>query len=372
MQFERIKVFISYSRSNIDLARLFVEELKQSNYDVWIDWESIPPSTEWLNEIREAIEETDIFLFLLSNKSAKSEICLTEITHANKNKKRVIPVALPGLLIEEVPKEIQKYNFLFLEDQTKNQISILCKEIVKTINTDFYLIKQHTRLQSKALEWINKGEDKSFLLRGKELQNAESWQSKVSEHELPITAEQALLIYKSRRIINKQIRSGVIIGLVILFGVMLLSVFAFAQKNLAENESFLRATAESIAVEEKVEAEKQALITESRYLANASSNLLDDNLPLSLLLAKESYDIYPTSAAIDSLAMAIEINPEIIHNSQVHVNNVNDIAYNENLGVYVTVGDHTGVLWDAKSHEQIRLIDNSTITSVNFSQDGDI
>jgi hypothetical protein len=60
------KVFISYSRKDIDFAKRLTGELQKSELDFWIDWEGIPPTVDWWREIEKGIEESDAFLFLIS------------------------------------------------------------------------------------------------------------------------------------------------------------------------------------------------------------------------------------------------------------------------------------------------------------------
>lgn len=52
-------IFISYSRRYETIAQRFVGMLVARGREIWIDWEAIPPSAEWLSEVREAIEGTD-------------------------------------------------------------------------------------------------------------------------------------------------------------------------------------------------------------------------------------------------------------------------------------------------------------------------
>ena len=49
-------LFISYSRKDIAYAKLLHKALKEHDFDTWIDWQDIPPSTEWLKEVYSAIE----------------------------------------------------------------------------------------------------------------------------------------------------------------------------------------------------------------------------------------------------------------------------------------------------------------------------
>ena len=69
------KIFISYSRKDIDFAKRLTGELQKNNVDFWIDWEGIPPTVDWWKEIEKGIEEADIFLFLISPDSTTSKVC---------------------------------------------------------------------------------------------------------------------------------------------------------------------------------------------------------------------------------------------------------------------------------------------------------
>src|SRR5512136_1007206 len=90
-------VFISYSRKDIAFARLIQESLKQSQVDTWIDWERIPVGEKWWPEIREAIENANVFMFIISNNSIGSNVCKDEIDLALKNNKRIIPIIVDDL-----------------------------------------------------------------------------------------------------------------------------------------------------------------------------------------------------------------------------------------------------------------------------------
>ena len=65
------KVFVSYSRKDIEFAKRLTGELQKSDLDFWIDWEGIPPTVDWWKEIEKGIEEADAFLFLINRQAAK-------------------------------------------------------------------------------------------------------------------------------------------------------------------------------------------------------------------------------------------------------------------------------------------------------------
>jgi hypothetical protein len=44
-------VFISYARRDRDFAGRLADALKERGHQVWIDWEDIPPASDWHAEI---------------------------------------------------------------------------------------------------------------------------------------------------------------------------------------------------------------------------------------------------------------------------------------------------------------------------------
>lgn len=164
-------LFVSYSRKNIETARKLIAAFKEQKLEFWIDWQRIPPTVEWWQEIQRGIEEADVFLFLLSPDSAKSEVCNQEILHAAQNGKRLIPVVISDLALADVPDKLKPLNWIFLRecDDFKTNIELL----IKAIQTDYEWVQTHRQLQLKALEWDKSKREKSLLLRGNELHTTE-------------------------------------------------------------------------------------------------------------------------------------------------------------------------------------------------------
>src|SRR5689334_3005849 len=85
-------VFISYSRKDSDFTRRLHSALTAQNRDVWVDWEDIPVTAQWWNEICMGIEAADTFVFITTPDSLASPICNLEIAHALQNHKRLVPI----------------------------------------------------------------------------------------------------------------------------------------------------------------------------------------------------------------------------------------------------------------------------------------
>ena len=67
-------VFISYSRKDIQFAQRIHHELEARDREPWVDWQDIPPTSEWLDEVYAGIQAADTFLFIISPDSVASEI----------------------------------------------------------------------------------------------------------------------------------------------------------------------------------------------------------------------------------------------------------------------------------------------------------
>src|SRR5258708_3234925 len=101
-------VFISYSRANIDFARRFAQELRATNYDLWIDLEGIRFNADWWDEIKRGIEHSNNFLLVMSPTSLASPVCHLEIEYARKLSKRII-------LLNHIPFERKDVSRAMLE-----------------------------------------------------------------------------------------------------------------------------------------------------------------------------------------------------------------------------------------------------------------
>jgi hypothetical protein len=246
-------LFISYSRKDIDFARKLTEAFEGQDLDFWIDWEGIPPSVDWWKEIEKGIEEADIFLFLLSPDSITSNVCKQEIDHAIKNGKRLIPVAVREIDWDNVLPELSKLNFIFLREIDDFNKGL--EKLITAIHTDFEWVQIHRRLQMRALEWDRGNKDNSFLLRGKDMQDAEAQLVASAGKDPKPTDLQTEYVLKSRQASDRQRRITTMIAIAGVIVMTTLAIFGFVQANLAEERARIaragELSAESVAVRNK-------------------------------------------------------------------------------------------------------------------------
>lgn len=198
------QLFISYSRKDTEFSRRVTDQLIAENMDVWVDWQDIPPSVDWIKEIQTGIEEADIFLFLVSPDSIASQVCRDEVSHAVLNGKRIIPIVVRDVDPESVPPTISHLNWIFfsrLQDVFEESFG----KILTAIRTDYDWAQSHKRLQMRALEWERGQHENSFLLRGKDLQDAEAQLAVNGAKDPKATDLQTVFVTTSRTAENRML-----------------------------------------------------------------------------------------------------------------------------------------------------------------------
>jgi|GEM_PF-4627260 len=199
-------VFVSYSRRN----KIFVEKLTialrqhPSINEIWVDWEDIPESVDWWEEIKAGIEGANTFLFILTPDSARSSVCFDEIEHAMISSKRIVPIVHIDVTddddFEKLHPAIKRHNWImFREDDDFNE---RFEDIIGVLSTDVDHVNKHTRYFVRSKEWIENSKENSYLLTGVELEIAERWLREANKNnkQPEPTQTQTVFIHSSRRV----------------------------------------------------------------------------------------------------------------------------------------------------------------------------
>lgn len=88
------KIFISYSRKNIDAANYIAGELRDRGAEVFIDYQSIQAGQSFPRRLADEVKSSDAIVFLLSEHSATSQWVISEVYYAREHKKLIVPIAL--------------------------------------------------------------------------------------------------------------------------------------------------------------------------------------------------------------------------------------------------------------------------------------
>jgi TolB-like protein/tetratricopeptide (TPR) repeat protein len=87
-------IVVSYASADRERVNVIVSQLREDQYDIWIDKGGIEGASLWGEEIVEAIESAQVLLLMLSAKSVASSHVLKEVTIALEGKKHILPVYL--------------------------------------------------------------------------------------------------------------------------------------------------------------------------------------------------------------------------------------------------------------------------------------
>jgi hypothetical protein len=109
------KVFVSYSRNNLDAVGQLVKDLQDVGFDAWHD-RTLTGGQRWWDSILTSIRECDIFIFALSKESWESEACQSELAYVVALCKPLLPVLVADnvrlSLLSAPLNEIQITNYL--------------------------------------------------------------------------------------------------------------------------------------------------------------------------------------------------------------------------------------------------------------------
>jgi WD40 repeat protein len=226
--------FLSYARGDADIVRSIHSAMESDGREVWVDWEGIPPTAEWMAEIYAAIEAADYFVFVISPHSVTSEVCRLEIDHALGHNKRIVPLLVHPVDEALLNPEVAKLNWIAFDRKDTFESSL--GDLRTAVTADLDYIRAHTRLLVRAREWESQRNESSLLLRGADLANSEALLR--NECKPAITPLQTRYVAAGQRAAARRrstIGAAMVVALLIAIG---LAAWALVQRSIArENEA---------------------------------------------------------------------------------------------------------------------------------------
>ena len=192
-----MSIFISYSRKDAVFVRRLHQALTAQQRELWVDWEGIPPSADWMREIEAAIDAAEAFVFMLSPDAAASAVCQRELAHAVAQNKRLLPVVCRDIAAAAAPPALARLNWIWLREQDDFDAAVMT--LLQAVDTDLDWVRAHTRLLVRGVEWEGGAQGASLALRGSELVAAEQWLAVGPSKAPPPTELQTRYIMQSRQ-----------------------------------------------------------------------------------------------------------------------------------------------------------------------------
>ena len=258
-------VFVSYSREDEPFVRGLERDLAEHDVTAWLDLEGIRPAADWWTRIKLAIEGAKCFVVVVSPDYLTSEVCEAELAYAGELNKRIVPLLRREINREGAPSAITAPQWIRYRDG--DDLDEALELLVTAVGTDGAWLDQHARLLVRAKEWEREGHDRSFVLRGRDLEAAEQWLGESADHGQAPTDLQRDYVEASRHtaVVRRRLTVGAALASVVVAAV--LGVLVLRER--------------SAAGEEEARAD-------SRGLAAASASQLPNDPELSLMLATEA------------------------------------------------------------------------------------
>jgi TPR repeat protein len=165
----KLRVFISYSRDDLDFADQLNAALDLCGFGCFIDRQGISGGEDWKRRLGNLISEADTVVFVLSPTSARSEICDWEVEEATRLGKRILSVICRPLEGASPPARLRERNYIFFYDDPKaapgSGFGTGLAKLVAALNTDFDWLR----------EWDKGGRPANRLLSGDDISDAKTW-----------------------------------------------------------------------------------------------------------------------------------------------------------------------------------------------------
>lgn len=217
-----MKVFISYSREDIDFVDRLSGNLVRHGFEPLVDRKELQALDDWKKQLGRFIRKADATVFVLSPDWVASEMCAWELETAQRLGKRLAPVVSrdPGA---DVPKALSSLQYIFFTDPNtvEGQADTLCA----ALQQDAAWSSAHTRYQDLAERWDELKQPDDHCLKGKELKEARRWLRKRPAVGAAPTGLQKQFIYRSgfiNSLLYKAVQT-IVAGI----GALLAAVFRF-------------------------------------------------------------------------------------------------------------------------------------------------
>jgi TIR domain len=141
---KKFKIFVSYAREDEEAARRLYNDLKNSNLPIepWLDKEEILPGQDWKREIRKAINESIVFIPVLSSTSVKKRgYVQAEVKYGIEVLKEIPPGEIFVIPVRvdpcEIPyDELKQYHVQDLFSSWDNGSKMILKSIKSLLNNN--------------------------------------------------------------------------------------------------------------------------------------------------------------------------------------------------------------------------------------------
>lgn len=126
------RVFVSYSRRNLEAVTQLIQDLNAVGVNTWHD-QTLTGGQRWWDNILQNIRDCDMFVFALSPQSLDSEACKSELAYVAKLGKPILPVLIAeGVNVNLLSHPLAEIQVTDCRSGDKQAVFALMKSIFAT------------------------------------------------------------------------------------------------------------------------------------------------------------------------------------------------------------------------------------------------
>ena len=214
---DRAAVFLSYAGDHSDEAVRIGRILTGTGHGVWDYRHEIKPGTNWPTDMLDAVDLSDVVVFLATPEAVESVACQQEIVRARDRGRRVVVVGSSSELpAPRLPKSILHLSAIqWITPHTPTSDT----DLLTAIATDFDRVRALRRLDNRAQAWKGTQQPRSSLLGRVELDDAQ----KLLATEPPSNAmaqarpsPDSIEFVERSRVYRRNQRRGAALGVIVL------------------------------------------------------------------------------------------------------------------------------------------------------------
>ena len=171
------RVFVSYSRDDLDFARQIYLALEAQGFEPLMDTQKINPAEPWQERLTSLIEQCDSVVFVVTEGFLASEPCEFEVTYSRQQGKRMIPILPAPLGDRTVPADLSRLQYVhFYSDPGLPDSGFFSgiRKLEQALQLDLDWLRSKRIYEERAAEWARDELDER-LLSGILLEQAQDW-----------------------------------------------------------------------------------------------------------------------------------------------------------------------------------------------------
>ncbi|TAF35725.1 MAG: toll/interleukin-1 receptor domain-containing protein [Cytophagales bacterium] len=179
-------VFLCFSSKDKAVLRHINYALKRKGITTWTYRSDTRIGEDFEKATQRGVLQAASFVILISQNSLAAGHCLDELEYARSLNKRIIPIMLENVPVYDLPdalRGLSNINFGNVIDfinnpdssYLKQEFAEYCARLVTEIHYDRNYFRRHTMYLVQADRWRKQNENKSILLRGYNLSEAQSF-----------------------------------------------------------------------------------------------------------------------------------------------------------------------------------------------------